>query len=109
MNPSLYPGDAFWATVRVLEFGKHKYGKWGGWKAVDQAEERYTDAFFRHATELAERGMTARDICAAHNGNRPRDCGECSGLPVLAHAVCDAVFLLWFTCKTDPGQPWIAP
>ncbi len=90
---SRFPWRAVIPVVRVLEFGKHKYGKWGGWKDVDQAVERYSDAFFRHVTDLSEFGLTHND--------------EESGLPTLAHAICDAVFLLWFTCKTDPGTPWL--
>ncbi len=90
---SRFPLRAVTAVVRVLEFGKHKYGMWGGWKNVDNAEERYADAFFRHVADLSEFGLSHTD--------------EESGLPTLAHAVCDGVFLLWFTVKSDPGQPWL--
>lgn len=90
---SRFPLRAVTAVVRVLEFGKWKYGKWGGWQGVDNAVERYTDAFFRHVADLSEYGLSHTD--------------EESGLPTLAHAVCDGVFLLWFTVKSDPGQPWL--
>lgn len=104
---SRFPLRACIPVVRVLEFGKWKYDRWGGWQLVDNAEERYTDAFFRHVADLQEFGLRHLDICPSHNGERPTECRECSGLPTLAHAVCDAVFLLWFTVKADPGQPWV--
>lgn len=90
---SRFPLRACIPVVRVLEFGKHKYGAFGGWQKVPEAEERYTDAFFRHVADLQEYGL--RHIDAD------------SGLPTLAHAVCDGVFLLWFAWKEDPGRPWL--
>lgn len=104
---SRFPWRAGIPVVRVLEFGKFKYGEWGGWKKVDNAIERYTDALFRHVADLAEYGLDHLDICESHNGDRPFDCRDCSGLPTLAHAVCDGLFLLWFAVKKDPGQPWL--
>lgn len=66
--------------ARVLMFGKAKYGKWGGWQEVDNARERYTDALTRHVADYCEGKRTDEE----------------SGLPVLAHAGCDLLFILWF-------------
>ncbi len=90
---SRFPWRAVTPVVRVLEFGKWKYGAWGGWQKVDDAEARYTDALARHAADYFD------GVRIDHE----------SGLPTLAHLLCDAVFLLWFQVKTDPGQPWLEP
>lgn len=66
-------------VVEVLEFGARKYAV-DNWQKVPEARERYTDALMRHVE--AWRGGEQVD---------PE-----SGLPHLAHAICCALFLLWF-------------
>ena len=68
--------NAIEKVAEVLTFGAKKYTR-NGWQTVD-AERRYTDALYRHMN-------------AIHRGEKidPE-----SGLSHLAHAACNAMFLL---------------
>lgn len=95
------------AMARVLEFGQWKYKGRCGWQKVDNAVARYADALGRHYGDFIEHGPAHLDICPKHEGVRPKECTDCSGLPTIAHLFCDAMFLTWFTVTKDPGRPWI--
>ena len=87
---SLIPWGALGEVVKVLMYGKKKYTQTlddgtvvsgaDNWKLVDNAKERYWNAAMRH-------------LIARGNGemNDPE-----TGLPHLAHACCDLLFLMWF-------------
>lgn len=64
-------------VVEVLEHGAVKYGP-HNWKQVEDALNRYKEAFDRHV--IAPEGIFGRD---------PE-----SGLRHIAHAACNALFLL---------------
>jgi hypothetical protein len=74
----LLPFKAITEVVKVLEFGKQKYAE-DSWKTVPNGKRRYLKAAFRHFVDYLE-GKTV---------------DEESGLPTLAHAVCDLLFVLW--------------
>jgi hypothetical protein len=76
---TLLPFKAITEVVKVLEFGKQKYAK-DNWQKVTNGKERYLDAAFRHLVDYLE----------------GKKVDEESGLPTLAHAVCDLLFVLWF-------------
>lgn len=76
---SLLPVGPLRRVVEVLEFGAKKYGI-DNWQLVPDAARRYTDALMRHVE--------------AWRGGEHTD--EESGLPHLAHAICCALFLIWF-------------
>jgi hypothetical protein len=80
-KPSLLPWLALIPVIRILEFGAKKYAA-HSWKNV--APERYVEALLRHAIEFGERQHTDGILC----------CDQESGLPVLAHLACNALFLL---------------
>lgn len=69
--------QALMSIVKVLTFGANKYEP-RGWDAVPNAEERYTDALYRH-------------LSAHHRGDIV---DEESGLTHLSHAACNIIFLL---------------
>lgn len=48
---TLFPIEALKPVLRVLEFGARKYAP-GGWRRVEDAEERYRNALHRHFTEV---------------------------------------------------------
>lgn len=73
----LLPWEALKPCVRALEFGT-KYGA-EGWKTVPNAPEVYKGSLLRHVLEFA--------------GGQWKD--PETGLPHLAHAVCNALFLIW--------------
>lgn len=81
---SLLPWRALEPVVQVLEHGAAKYAV-GNWKHVADAEARYLDAAFRHL--------------GAHADGERLD--PESGLPHLAHAVTNVLFLLWFDGGSD--------
>lgn len=84
-------------VVRVLEHGEKKYARdnWQSVKEIDDAEGppalRYSNALQRHIVDL-------------HCGIR---IDKDSGLPTLAHIVCDSLFLLWF--QLQQGLPDMLP
>lgn len=76
-------------VVRVLEHGVVKYSV-HNWQCVKDPDgthpiHRYSDAVQRHAIDYQEGKRFDKD----------------SGLPVLAHLVCDALFLLWFDLEAQ--------
>lgn len=88
---SLLPFEQVEEVVRVLMNGAEKYQR-DNWKKCDDTN-RYVDALLRH-------------VIAYKNGQK-NDTGEGGdGLPHLAHAVCNCLFLMWFdanekSCNTS--------
>ena len=76
---SLLPFEAISLVVKVLTFGKRKYGR-ENWQLLPDAKNRYLAAALRHIAR--------------------RQCGEAldeeSKLPHTAHAICCLLFYLWF-------------
>lgn len=67
------------AVAAVLTYGALKY-KEDSWQHVPNGKERYESALDRHLNAW----------------KAGEECDEESGLPHLAHAACNALFLLWF-------------
>lgn len=82
---TLVPWVALEQVVRVLEVGAAEYGD-DNWQLVEPFEQRYTNSLLRH-------------VVAWSMGERldPK-----SGLPHLAHAACNCLFLLAGP-KAKPG------
>lgn len=76
---SLLPRKTLQRVLEVLEVGAKKYSE-GNWLRVENAETRYFDAAHRHL-EAYWRGEL----------NDPE-----TGLPHLAHAISNLLFLLYF-------------
>lgn len=72
--------EALLAVAKVLTYGFEKYGGAHGWKALDNAVERYQAALLRHQLAIA----SGEDIDPE------------SGHPHAAHVACNAMFLLHF-------------
>jgi hypothetical protein len=66
--------------VKVLNYGVNKYGKANAWKGVENAQERYLSATYRHLVEYTK-------------GNK---IDEESGLSHLSHLATNIIFLMWF-------------
>lgn len=81
---SLVPPHAITEMAKVMTFGASKY-KAHSWKQVENAQERYLDALMRHAIAYVA-------------GERidPE-----SGLPTMAHLICDAAFLIELDMLND--------
>jgi len=79
---SLVPPVAIKGIAEVLTFGASKYGK-DNWQLVDNAEERYLDALYRHL-----------EAYRAGESHDPE-----SGLTHLAHAATNVAFLQYFEDK----------
>jgi hypothetical protein len=79
-NWFLLPMESIGDVVKVLTFGASKYGK-GNWKRLADWEERYFSATMRHL-EAWQSGE-----------NKDPE----SGLPHLAHAATNIIFMLWFS------------
>lgn len=89
----LLPPLAITEMAKVMTFGANKYQA-HSWKQVENAQERYLDALLRHAIAYVA-------------GERidPE-----SGLPTMAHIMCDAAFLIeldmdithWMPLPTPP-------
>ena len=75
------------AVAEVLTFGAEKYSA-ESWKQVINAEERYTDALYRH-------------LNAIHSGE---EVDSESGLLHLSHVACNAMFLLSLHLEKENGQ-----
>lgn len=75
----LMPWNALREVVRVLMYGKSKYGE-NNWRYLDKPDRRYLNAAIRHLE--------------AHMSGEYQD--PESGLPHLAHAACSLLFLLAF-------------
>ena len=82
MQPKV--GDAILAIEQVLQYGLKKYGKQNSWKDVQNAEERYKDAYMRH--------MSAEEYSDKE-----------SGLPHYFHSMCNAMFLAYFELQVILG------
>ncbi len=84
---SLVPPHALTEMAKVMTFGASKY-KAHSWKQVENAQERYLDALLRHAIAYVA-------------GERidPE-----SGLPTMAHLMCDAAFLIELDMLNDNGR-----
>ena len=80
----LIPPPSLLYLGKVLTFGAEKYEPWG-WQNVPEAHERYYGAALRH-------------LLAWANGN---SIDSESGLPHLAHALCNIVFLLELDMKDE--------
>ena len=76
---SLIPAGTLLEVVRVLTFGAQKYDD-DNWMGVPEARKRYYDALQRHV-EAWWGGEVADPESGFHH---------------LAHAVCCALFLMWF-------------
>lgn len=74
------------AVVQVLAFGARKYAA-DSWQNVENAEERYLDAMYRHLHSISVHGFYSRD---------PE-----TGLLEWAHVACNALFLCHFAVKND--------
>ena len=81
---SLIPPVAIAALAKVLTFGAEKYAP-NSWQTVENGEERYLDALFRH-------------IEAYRSGE---SIDPESGLSHLAHAACNVAFLLHFETERN--------
>jgi len=79
---SLVPPVAIKGIAEVLTFGASKYGP-NNWQLVDNAEERYLDALYRHL-----------EAYRAGESHDPE-----SGLSHLDHAATNAAFLQYFESK----------
>lgn len=77
LDYTLVPFEAVEEIIKVLMFGAQKYDR-NNWKLVDNAQQRYLAAAFRHL--------------AAYNKGEPVDSE--TGLSHLAHAGCCLLFLL---------------
>jgi hypothetical protein len=73
------PWKALARVVDVLEYGAKKYAP-DNWRKVSDPHKRYWDAAMRHLIDWQGGEL----------------CDKESGLPHLAHAVCDVLFLLAF-------------
>jgi hypothetical protein len=71
-------------VVAVLAFGARKYAS-DSWQRVDNAQERYKDALYRHLHSIETRGFLARD---------PE-----TGLLEWFHVACNALFLAHFASE----------
>jgi hypothetical protein len=57
------------AVALISQFGKDKYGTWGGWLGVEDGMNRYMDAKCRHMIDEAKGELSAPDsemLHAAH-------------------------------------------
>lgn len=87
VRASLLPRGVVGAVIRVLEFGASKYSP-NNWQHVPDARTRYYDAMHRH-------------IDAWWNGEK---IDAESGESHLAHAVCCAMFLMWFDFNQNEDE-----
>ena len=76
---SLIPPIATRALATVLTFGAKKYEP-NNWQKVENAEERYMDALYRHLEAYRDDEILDDE----------------SHLPHLWHALTNLVFLIWF-------------
>lgn len=76
-------------VVAVLKFGANKYAA-DSWQNVENAEERYKDALYRHLHSIETRGFLAKD---------PE-----TGLLEWFHVACNALFLATFAAKRATAE-----
>lgn len=84
---SLIPYAPLCTVADVLAYGCRKYSR-DNWKHVPDARVRYTDALLRHAHAYAD-GETLDPESGHHH---------------LAHAACNALFILWFDLHQDNSE-----
>lgn len=92
---SLLPEGVLNKVITVLEIGAKKYQE-NNWQHVEGAKTRYFDALHRHV-----------DAWWSGERNDPE-----TGQHHLAHAVCCAMFLMWFDLEEDrkaDAEPSIEP
>lgn len=77
---SLLPAGTIEETIDVLEHGAAKYPEADNWKRVQNARTRYYDALMRHIGAWWSGEKTDAETGKHH----------------LAHAICCAMFLIWF-------------
>ena len=91
---SLLPRRSLKEVARVLEFGLAKYGERNSWQRVENPRQRYVDAARRHLDDYMD---------YLENTENSADAPDCYDLEssrhILAHAVCDLLFVLWFDLK----------
>lgn len=75
------------AIQDVLQYGVEKYGKKDSWQQVENAQQRYVSALYRHLVVVKTEGEDVMD--------------DESGLYHLSHVLCNAMFLLWFEIIED--------
>lgn len=83
----LLPMDCVEDVVKILTFGAEKYGP-NNWQEVVPFKDRYYAALMRHMTAWRNGEIADTE----------------SGLPHLAHAMCNIVFLLWNEKHKDNGE-----
>jgi len=88
----LLPFRELETVVDVLTFGSTKYAD-DNWKFVDDAENRYFEAMMRHVAQY----RTAREL-----GVDNLKLDDETGKNHLAHAICCALFMLWFDEEQKP-------
>lgn len=86
---SLMPFDQLEQVVKVLMNGANKYGR-ENWKKCDDVN-RYKDALMRHTVAYVK-GEKIDDVSKGGDG-----------LPHLAHAICNCLFLMYFDDKENGG------
>jgi Domain of unknown function (DUF5664) len=75
---------ALQGVVAVLTFGAKKYAA-DSWQGVENAEERYRDALYRHLASIEQYGLLSVD--------------DESGLLHIYHVATNALFLSHFATK----------
>lgn len=79
---SLIPPETTRALAQVLTFGAAKYSR-DNWKHVENAEQRYLDALYRHLESYRLGEYLDPE----------------SGMPHLSHCLCNLSFLHYFSTK----------
>jgi len=69
---------------KVLQFGLKKYGKKDSWQTIEDPQQRYWEAFYRHVIK-----------------EDPRDIAKDSGLYHWEHGLCNLMFLAWFEMQGE--------
>ncbi|QFP93571.1 hypothetical protein [Pectobacterium phage CX5] len=82
--------QALTQVAEILTFGAAKYAA-HSWQTVPQGEERYLAALLRHLT--------------AHAGGEDKDAE--SGMSHLAHAACNALFILELEARRAKSKPTV--
>lgn len=81
---TLLPWDAVEQVVRVLDYGAKKYAR-DNWRYVDDAQNRYMAAVFRHLSTYMQGEEQDPE----------------TGINHLAHACCSLLFVLALTGDDD--------
>lgn len=83
----LLPLEMVKPIVEVLTFGAKKYSP-NSWQLVKEGKKRYYAAMMRHISDWQSGEFFDQE----------------SGLPHLAHAACNMIFLLWLTRDDAEGE-----